>query len=154
MRFEVYWPRNQLLYDVWWEHSQKPGCTMGRLSWLWGKGAYSSGRKSNKQKRKQSKEYKWLNVRDTISNRTSQAMQSGPNCKKLVGRLRPQAPENQSLRSVVVSYSCVIRLSGCARNQKKEKPLCQLCCCEQRLTQGLCYRSGFSSRRRSFSSGR
>ena len=41
-------------------------------------------------------------------------MQSGPNCKKLVGRLRPQAPENQSLRSVVASNSCVIRLSGCA----------------------------------------
>ena len=37
---------------------------------------------------------------------------------------------------------------------KKEKPLCQLSCCEQHLTQGLCYRSGFSSRRRSFSSGR
>ena len=24
-------------------------------------------------------------------------MQSGPNCKMLVGRLRPQAPENQSI---------------------------------------------------------
>ncbi len=41
-----------------------------------------------------------------------QAMQSGPNCKKLVGRLRPQAPENQSLRSVVVSYSCVMRTAS------------------------------------------
>jgi uncharacterized protein YceK len=51
-----------------------------------------------------------------------QAMQSGPNCRMLVGWLRPQAPENQSLRSVVVSYSCVIRLSGCARNQKKKSP--------------------------------
>ena len=49
-------------------------------------------------------------------------MQSGPNCKKLVGRLRPQAPENQSLRSVVVSYSCVIRPSGCACNSKKKSP--------------------------------
>lgn len=43
-----------------------------------------------------------------------QAMQSGPNCKKLVGRLRPQAPENQSLRSAVVSYFCVNRPSGYA----------------------------------------
>ena len=50
-------------------------------------------------------------------------MQSGPNCKKLVGRLRPQAPENQSCALWLCRIPASFDLLASPEKQKRKAPV-------------------------------
>ncbi len=66
-------------------------------------------------------------------------------CKSLLVGSAPKPLKNRACALWLCRIPASFDLLAAPEIQKKEKPLCQLCCCKQHLTQGLCYRSGLSS---------